>query len=194
MYALGHQLFAGAAVAANQHRGIAGRKLACQAAHTLGGRAAAQVVFNAPAHTSTALALIGTQVAVSTLNDGRVAANDQGAGQHAVFHNWPTPHDQRAHGQLHHVFTPFFTGQGPAHTQGRCHLLQQSAVQLLHRGAEQIGHARVQRADAALLIHGQHTVLQLAQHRLQPLVAIALSAAVAGQQQGIAERLAHRRI
>lgn len=195
VHALGQQLLARAAVALDEHGGIAGRELARQAAHALGGPAVARVVFDAPAHARAAQAAVGAQVAVGTLDGGRVAAHQQGARELAVFHDGRTPHDQGAHGQLDHVFTAFglqgLRLQRLCQCQRGCHLVQQPAMQRIGGRAQQRGHGGVQGLDAALRVHGDHAVLQLAEHGFQPLVAGALGMAVAGQQHGITQGLQH---
>jgi hypothetical protein len=140
------------------------------------------------------LPLTGAQAAIGPLDDGRIAADQQSAGHQPVLHNWRTSHHQGTQGQLHHLFSALLARQCPSRAQGRSHLLQHAAVQGLDRGPEQGGHAWVQRANAATLVHGRHTVLQLVQHGFQPLMPVALGTSMTGQQHGVAECLTHRNI
>ena len=187
--ALGDHLLAGAAVSQNQHSGIAGRVLVGELAHALCGGTLAHKIANAPAHAGTALALVGAQIAVGALNHRGVAAHQQGTGHDAVFDQRRAAQHQGANRQLHDFFAALLPIHGLIlHEHGR-DFGQQSAVQLLYRAAKQRGHALVECADAALVVDGDHTILQLAQHGFEPLMAIAFRAAVPGQQQRVVERL-----
>jgi hypothetical protein len=190
--ALRHQLLAGAALADDEHGGIAGRALGRQLAHAARGGAVAAEGLEPVARGRAALALVGAQVAVGALDHGRVAAHEQRARDFAGFHDGRAPHHQRSRADLQHLFgRRFAQAQRGAEVEHGFHVAEHAAGQRGRGAAQQLGHGGVQRLDALAQVDGDHAVLQLAQHGVEPLVACALGAAQSGEVNGVVERLAH---
>ncbi|VVE04435.1 hypothetical protein PNO31109_02287 [Pandoraea nosoerga] len=191
--ALREQFLAGAALAVHEHRGIGLRVTARKRADVRDGGGVADQIVEPVARHEVARAMARAQRTVHARERLRVLAGEQCARERALVEQRDTVDDpglaRHRHDRLE--FGARTLERAPD-VERRCDGIERATDRVGYRHAEHASHRRIDRLDPPVQIHRRHTLVQVSQHRVEPLAPLRLDASEARDFERGVEGGAHR--